>query len=166
MECGLLRTQCWLAAHLQENNRTRCFWSHQMSPRCPQRAQTATAETPPTPTIAKVTWRRMDLDSSHPHPRTTLCPDRVVDVTRTTFCQVSWSITDYLCKNVQTFDISIFFDLASVCPMAQSTSTRRFRISGRGFWNDQPRCHVKAPELTAACLMASAQATVWKTRDT
>lgn len=72
----------------------------------------------------------------------------------------------HLCNNGQMVDISIFFKLVSFCPIPQITSTRRFRISGRGFWNDQPHCHVKAPELTAACLMASAQATVWKTQDT
>lgn len=165
MACGLLHTQCWLAARLQETSRTRSFWSHPMTPRCPLRAQTATAETPPTPTIAKATWRRTDLGFTHRNTRTTLCPDRVMDAFGPTFCQVSWTMTRHLCNNDQMFGTSIFFKLVSFCPVPQSTSTRRFRIWGQGFWNDQPHCHAKAPELTAACVMASAQATVWKTQD-
>lgn len=166
MACGLLHTQCWLAARPPEISRTRSFWSLQMTPRCPLPAQTATAETPPTPTIAKVTWRRTELDFTHLSTRTTLCPDRVTGVIGTRFCQVSRTMTWHLRNNVQLVGFSTFFKLVSFCPIAQSTSTRRFRISGRGFWNDQPHCHGKAPELTAACRMASAQATVWKTLDT
>lgn len=70
----------------------------------------------------------------------------------------------HLSNNFQMFDI--LFKLTVFCRPPQSMWTRRFRISGRGFWNDQPHCLVMAPGLTAASLMAWAQATVWKTRDT
>lgn len=80
-----------------------------MSPRCPQRALTATAETPPTPTTAKATWRRTELHCTHPNTGSTLCPDRVMDGIRTTFRQVSWTMTGHLGGYVQVFGILISF---------------------------------------------------------
>lgn len=79
-----------------------------MIPRCPLRAQTATAETPPTPTTTRVTWRRTDLGSTYPNTRTTLCPDRVIG---TTSCQVSRTVTCHLRNNVRMSDASVCFKL-------------------------------------------------------
>lgn len=82
-----------------------------MSPRWPLPAHTATAETPPTPTTARGTGRRTDLYFPHLNTRTTLCPERVMDVSRSMFCQVSWTMTCLLCNNFQMFDTSVLFKL-------------------------------------------------------
>lgn len=90
MARGLLSTQHWPAAPLRRANLTLSSLTLRMTPRCPRAVLAAIAETPPTPTVAKVTWRRMGqmaftlLSTSITH-----CSDGVMGIILIMSCQVS-----------------------------------------------------------------------------
>lgn len=87
---GVLSTQRWPAAPLRGANLTLSSLTLRMTPRCPRAVLVAIAETPPTPTVAKVTWRQMGqmaftlLSTSITH-----CSDGVMDIILIMSCQVS-----------------------------------------------------------------------------